>query len=188
MPSHDSFVTIEVMTPDQYKNGGVDLSINYCFVESPLGKFILASTPKGLCHIFFEEDPNKAFKDLQERFPNARFKRMRDRFQQDVLFLLKGEWDKNQEIKLHVLGTPFQFKVWKSLLKIPVGRLSTYLKIAQSIGNPKASRAVGNAIAKNPMAFVIPCHRVISSDGRVGGYRWGVTKKISMISWESRKS
>lgn len=184
---HDLFVTIEGMTPGEFKNGGADLRINYCFAESPFGKIIVASTHKGVCHMHFEEDEQKALHDLQARFPAALFHQITDKFQQDALFIFQEDWQQLDQIKLHLAGTPFQLKVWESLLKIPMGGLSTYGNIAQNIGNVKSSRAVGTAIGSNPVAFLIPCHRVIQSSGKVGGYMWGANKKTAIIGWEAAR-
>ncbi|CDZ76423.1 Regulatory protein of adaptative response [Legionella massiliensis] len=182
---HDLFVSIEGMTPGEFKNGGADLTINYCFAESPFGKVIVASTKKGVCNISFEDDENKAILDLKNRFPNAKYQQITDKFQQDALLIFQKDWKHLDKIKLHLAGTPFQLKVWESLLKIPMGALVTYGDIAQNIGNPKSSRAVGSAIGSNPVAFLIPCHRVIRSSGEISGYLWGNTKKKAIIGWEA---
>ena len=184
---HDLFVTIEGMTPGEFKNGGEQLEINYCFAESPFGKVIIASTAKGVCHIFFEEDEQLALNDLKQRFPHAKYHHITDKFQQDALFIFQKDWQQLDKIKLHLKGTPFQLKVWESLLKIPMGRLASYGAIAQSLGSPNASRAVGSAIGRNPVAFLIPCHRVIQASGHMGGYMWGTTRKSSIIGWEAAK-
>lgn len=136
----------------------------------------------------FEEEEEKAILDLQAKFPNATFQRKLDLIQQNALFIFQNDWSKLPEIKLHLKGTDFQLKVWESLLKIPMGKLSTYGTIAEQIGNPKASRAVGTAIGSNPVAFLIPCHRVIQSTGNFGGYMWGNTRKTAIIGWESAKT
>ncbi len=182
---HDLFVSIEGMTPAEYKNGGKELVINYSFAESAFGSIIVASTAKGVCYMAFEEDELKALQDLQVRFPNASFHRKLDQMQQNALFIFQNDWSRLSEIKLHLKGTDFQLKVWESLLKIPMGRLSTYGSIAESIGSPAASRAVGTAIGSNPVAFLIPCHRVIQSSGIFGGYMWGPTRKAAIIGWEA---
>lgn len=181
---HDLFVSIEGMTPAEYKNGGKNLSIRYSFAESPFGNLIVASTDKGVCHMAFGEDEDKALADLRMLFPNASFQRRLDLLQQNALFIFQNDWSRLPEIKLHLKGTDFQLKVWESLLKIPMGKLSTYGDIAQRIGHPKASRAVGTAIGSNPVAFLIPCHRVIQSSGKFGGYLWGPTRKTAIIGWE----
>ena len=181
---HDLFINIEGMTPAEYKNGGKNLSINYSFAESPFGNLIVASTAKGVCFMAFSEDETKALEDLKHKFPNATFQRKLDLIQQNALFIFQNDWSKLPEIKLHLKGTEFQLKVWETLLKIPMGQLSTYRSIATKIGHPNASRAVGTAIGSNPVAFLIPCHRVIQSTGTFGGYMWGSTRKTAIIGWE----
>ena len=184
---HDLFVNIEGMTPGEYKNGGESLSINYSFAESPFGNIIVASTTKGVCHIAFADEEEKAFLALTNKYPNARYKQMTDLIQQNALFIFTHDWTKLHQIKLHLKGTDFQIKVWETLLKIPMGRLTTYGNIATHIEKPKASRAVGTAIGDNPVSFLIPCHRVIQSTGIFGGYHWGSTRKAAMIGWEAAK-
>ncbi|MES2645767.1 MAG: methylated-DNA--[protein]-cysteine S-methyltransferase [Bacteroidota bacterium] len=182
---HDLFISIEGMTPAEYKNGGKNLSINYSFAESPFGAIVIASTSKGVCFMAFEEHEEKALQDLESKFPNATFHRKLDLIQQNALFIFQNDWSKLNEIKLHLKGTGFQLKVWESLLKIPMGKLVTYGSIALKVGNQNASRAVGTAIGSNPVAFLIPCHRVIQSSGTLGGYMWGTTRKTAIIGWES---
>lgn len=185
---HDLFVNIESMTPGEFRNGGETLAINYSFYESPFGKIIIASTSKGICHLFFEENEAKATVDLQRRFPNARFDQVVDRFQMNALRIFNADWQKPDQVKLHLRGTTFQLKVWQALLKIPMGTLETYGHIAKTINNPNAPRAVGSAIGRNPVALLIPCHRVIQATGQVGGYMWGSTRKSAVIGWEAAKS
>lgn len=185
---HDLFINIEGMTPAEYKNGGKNLSVNYSFAESPFGNLIVASTQKGVCYMAFDDDESHALNDLKQKFPNAMFQRTLDLIQQNALFIFQNEWSKLPEIKLHLKGTNFQLKVWETLLKIPMGQLSTYGTIAGQIGNANASRAVGTAIGSNPVAFLIPCHRVIQSSGSIGGYMWGNTRKTAIIGWESAKT
>lgn len=185
---HDLFINIEGMTPAEYKNGGKNLSVNYSFAESPFGNLIVASTQKGVCYMAFDDDESNALNDLKQKFPNAMFQRTLDLIQQNALFIFQNEWGKLPEIKLHLKGTNFQLKVWETLLKIPMGQLSTYGTIAEHIGNTNASRAVGTAIGSNPVAFLIPCHRVIQSSGNIGGYMWGNTRKTAIIGWESAKT
>ncbi|MDW8850330.1 methylated-DNA--[protein]-cysteine S-methyltransferase [Flavobacterium sp. MMLR14_040] len=181
---HDLFVNIEGMTPAEYKNGGKNLEINFSFAESPFGNIIVASTQKGVCFMAFAEDEERGLEDLKHKFPNAAFSRKLDLAQQNALFIFQNDWSKLSEIKLHLKGTDFQLKVWETLLKIPMGQLSTYGSIAQKIEKPNASRAVGTAIGSNPVAFLIPCHRVIQSSGIFGGYMWGNTRKTAIIGWE----
>lgn len=184
---HDLFVSIEGMTPGEFKNGGEQLNINYSFADSPFGKLIVASTTKGICHLFFEEDEEQALSGLKSRFPNAIYRQVMDQSQQDALFIFQKDWRQLNQIKLHLSGTSFQLKVWESLLTIPEGRLTTYGNLAEKINKPKAFRAVGSAIGSNPVAFLIPCHRVIQSSGHLGGYRWGTTRKSVLIGWEAAR-
>ena len=129
------------MTPGEYKNGGENLTINYSFAESPFGNILVASTSKGICHMAFADDEEEALRILQSKFPNALYKQMVDLKQQNVLYIFTHDWSKLGEIKLHLKGTEFQLKVWETLLKIPMGQLSTYGSIAKySIDNPKANR------------------------------------------------
>ncbi len=182
---HDLFVNIEGMTPGEFKNGGEALVINYSYAESPFGNILVASTPKGICHMAFADDEREAIKDLHHRFPNAAFKQVVDLIQQNALYIFTQDWTKLKEIKLHLKGTGFQLKVWETLLKVPMGGLATYGEIAASIDQPTASRAVGTAIGDNPVAFLIPCHRVIKSTGSIGQYHWGSTRKTAIIGWEA---
>lgn len=182
---HDLFINIEGMTPAEYKNGGKNLAINYSFAESPFGNIIVASTQKGICYMAFNEDEKQALSELKSKFPNASFNQKLDLIQQNALFIFQNDWSKLNEIKLHLKGTDFQLKVWETLLKIPLGQLATYGFIAQKIKNSNAARAVGTAIGSNPVAFLIPCHRVIQSSGNFGGYMWGNTRKTAIIGWEA---
>lgn len=185
---HDLFINIEGMTPGEYKNGGENLNINYSFAESPFGNLIVASTQKGICHIAFYNEELSALRNLKKLFPLASYKQMMDLDQQNALFIFNHDWKKLNQIKLHLKGTDFQLKVWETLLKIPMGKVSTYGAIADKLQNPKASRAVGTAIGDNPVAFLIPCHRVIQSSGALGGYHWGMDRKSAIIGWEAAKT
>lgn len=185
---HDLFINIEGMTPGEFKNDGEQLHINYSFAESPFGNIIVASTVKGICHLAFANDPIQALQQLQMKFKKASFTQITDTIQQNALFVFTQDWKNLSKIKLHLKGTAFQLKVWEALLKIPMGGLSTYSGIAQTIGNAKASRAVGTAIGDNPVAFLIPCHRVIQSTGVIGQYHWGSSRKTAIIGWEAARS
>jgi len=182
---HDLFMNIEGMTPAEYKNGGKDLSINYSFAESPFGNIIVASTPKGICYMAFADNREEAFNNLKAQFPNAQYTQMVDLAQQNALFIFKKDWSELSKIKLHLKGTSFQLKVWEALLNIPMGGLTTYSSVAAAIHQPNASRAVGSAVGDNPVAFLIPCHRVIKSTGEAGQYHWGATRKSAIIGWEA---
>ncbi len=185
---HDLFVNIEGMTPGEYKNGGQDLSIHYRFAQTLFGNTIIASTTKGICYIAFIENQEQGLTDLKNTFPNAQYQEQNDLFQASALPFFNQDWNHLQQVKLHLKGTDFQLKVWEALLKIPMGKLSTYGTIAEQIGNPKGSRAVGTAIGSNPIAFLIPCHRVIQSTGTFGGYMWGPTRKTIIIGWEAAQN
>lgn len=181
---HDLFVSIEGMTPGEYKNEGENLVINYSFAETPFGDILIASTHKGVCHISFSKDEKEELQSLKARFPKAIFTQKTDLFQQAALQVFKNDGSDPDKIKLHLKGTPFQIKVWEALLKIPLGSVSTYSSVAASIESPKASRAVGTAVGDNPVAFLIPCHRVIRSTGIIGDYHWGSTRKTAILGWE----
>jgi len=184
---HDLFVKIEGMTPGEYKNKGENLSINYSYEESLFGKILVASTTKGICYMGFSDEKNIAFSELEKRFPKANFIQQTDEIQQNALLIYTQDWSKINQIKLHLKGTDFQLKVWEALLKIPMGNLATYGNIAKEIQKPNASRAVGTAIGSNPIAYLIPCHRVIQSTGIFGGYMWGTIRKTAIIGWEASK-
>ncbi len=185
---HDLFINIEGMTPAEYRDGGKNLLINYSFAESPFGNIIVASTAKGICYMAFADDQSAALTALQGYFPNAGFSQVVDRVQQNALFIFTQDWTKLNKIKLHLKGTDFQLKVWQTLLKIPMGQLNTYGNVAQQIAHPRASRAVGTAIGSNPVAFLIPCHRVIQSSGIIGNYMWGSNRKTAIIGWEGSRA
>lgn len=184
---HDLFIKIEGMTPGEYKNGGENLHINYSFAESPFGNLLVASTSKGICHMAFADDETSALREFQRNFPNAHYRQMVDLIQQNALHIFTHDMSQLTEMKLHLKGTQFQLKVWNTLLKIPLGQLTTYGSIAQSINTPNASRAVGSAVGDSPVAFLIPCHRVIRSAGTLGQYHWGSTRKSAIIGWEAAK-
>ena len=186
---HDLFMKVEGMTPGEYKNGGEFLHINYSFAESPFGHLIVASTPKGICYMAFADEGREgAFAALKTAFPNARYTQLVDSIQQNALFIFGQDWNRLGEIKLHLKGTPFQIKVWETLLRIPMGGLTTYAGLAREAGHEGAARAIGTAVAANPVAFLIPCHRVIRSTGHTGEYHWGSTRKNAIIGWEAAKA
>jgi AraC family transcriptional regulator of adaptative response/methylated-DNA-[protein]-cysteine methyltransferase len=187
MQRHDSFISIESMTPDEYKNGGESLTINYSFAESPFGDIIVAATPKGICYLAFSDDPTVAFNLLQAKFPKAHYHPMADAMQQNALLIFSPDWKKLGKIKLHLKGTDFQLQVWEALLKIPTGSLTSYGSIAAQLNRPKATRAVGTAIGNNPVSLLVPCHRVVRSSGGLGGYHWGLDHKVAIIDWEATK-
>lgn len=185
---HDLFIKIEAMTPGEYKNGGENLEINYSFADTHFGKILIASTHKGICNIVFADDETLALVKLKAEYPHAEFKAtIPETYSQVLRFFCEGMIN-NDSLRLHLKGTAFQLKVWETLLTIPKGQLASYGNIASRINNPNASRAVGSAIGDNPVAYFIPCHRIIRSTGIFGGYMWGIERKTAMIGWEGVKN
>lgn len=184
---HDLFVQIEGMTPGEYKQGGAALMIHYSFAESPFGNMIVASTNKGICYMAFADNEEQALEELTQQFPQARYRQMTDMHQQQALYIFTQDWSRLHEIRLHLKGTPFQLKVWETLLRIPMGNAASYGQIAAALDRPAASRAVGTAVGDNPVAFLIPCHRVLRASGNIGQYHWGSTRKAAMLGWEAAK-
>jgi AraC family transcriptional regulator, regulatory protein of adaptative response / methylated-DNA-[protein]-cysteine methyltransferase len=184
---HDHFVTLEAVTPGEYKNGGRGLVIQYGIHDTPLGNMFAAITPRGVCRLEFLDDldSDEVLVVLRGSWPNAELNRSEaaTRYVIDALFSEKVSL-RPGPLSLSVVGTNFQVAVWRALLRIPSGKLATYSQIATALGYPKASRAVGNAIGSNPLALLIPCHRVIQKSGAMGGYRWGVPKKRMVQTWE----
>lgn len=180
---HDSFVSIEAMTPAEYKNGGAGLVIHYSMADTLFGKAIAASTTKGLCYLAFEcEEPLE--ERLRHLFPNAEFVQATDPQHTKAFAYLNGERNFSGPLHLHLRGTDFQLKVWEALLRIPETAFKTYGSLAKEVGSDKASRAVGGAVGANPVAYLIPCHRVIQQSGIIGGYRWGPLRKAIMLGRE----
>ena len=182
---HDLFVHIEGMTPGEFKNGGEQLHIRHSIAQTPFGDVLVASTDKGICHMAFCDDTAVAIDKLMGHFPNAHYQQSSDEMQRNALLIFKQNGHELKQVKLHLKGTEFQLKVWEALLKIPAGQLISYGQLAQRINKPKAARAVGTANGDNPVAFLIPCHRVIQSSGALGGYHWGLSRKAAMIGWEA---
>ncbi|MCX2739399.1 bifunctional transcriptional activator/DNA repair enzyme AdaA [Pontibacter anaerobius] len=183
---HDLFVKIEGMTPGQYKSKGEELLLKYSFGACQFGTYLVASTEKGICHLHFYQDREQALMELQQAWPKAQLVQQQDRMHQQVSAFFENTLSSEMgHINLHLSGTPFQLKVWEALLRIPEAHLSSYSTLAKQIDMPTASRAVGTAIGSNPIAFLIPCHRVIRSVGGIGEYRWGSERKMAMIGWEA---
>lgn len=182
---HDLFIRIEGMTPGEFKNGGADLVIRYSYFQTPFGNMLVASTTKGICLMTFADNDGLALEQLQQQFPNAQLSEKADPLHLAAVQVFQSGNQAINPLQLHVKGSPFQLKVWEALLNIPSGGLTTYGQVAASIQHPNASRAVGTAIGSNPVAFLIPCHRVIRSDGQYGGYMWGSTRKSAIIGWEA---
>lgn len=181
---HDLFIQLEGMTPGEYKNGGARLNIAYEYADSPLGRLLLASTDKGLCHLHFIDDEQQALNELQVAFPQAQLHAGHSALHQQALRVFTQPRDKPNSLRLHLRGTPFQLKVWQGLLRIPAGQLRSYGTLAHELGCPQSARAVGTAIGRNPVAYLIPCHRVIQASGQPGGYRWGVLRKRGLLAQE----
>jgi len=183
---HDLFLQLEGITPGEYKNQGQQLHLRYSTGSCQFGDYLVASTPKGICHLHFYKDRTQALQELQAAWPKAVLTNQQDILHQQVQQFFQNQLTAgHQKLPLHLKGTPFQLKVWEALLQIPEGGLSSYAGLAQRIGHPAASRAVGTAIGSNPIAFLIPCHRVIRSVGGIGEYRWGSERKMAMIGWEA---
>ena len=185
---HDLFVTFEAMTPGEFKKMGAGLEISYGFDYTPFGQCLVAVTERGICHLGFVDKDNRAeaFNHLQQAWPEARLIEDQTHISEIVrrIFRLKQPAD-SRPFHLHLKGTNFQVNVWRALLTIPVGSIVSYQDIAALIGHPKAFRAVANAIAINPVGYLIPCHRVISKSGKIHQYRWGSVRKKAIVGWEA---
>jgi len=182
---HELFVKLEGMTPSSYKNGGQNLTISYSFASTSFGRIIVAATDIGICHLAFYEDKATAIAVMQAQFPNATYIERETTQHTLVSDFFESKKQLSSPIKLHVKGTSFQLKVWEALLKIPLGALNTYGDVARYIGKANAARAVGTAIGSNPIAYLIPCHRVIQASGLFGGYMWGGLRKTAILGWEN---
>ena len=185
---HDLFITIDAMAPGAYKQGGVGLVIDYNYAETPFGQVIVASTSIGVCYMAFKPHAGAALEALTKKFPNAQYNHASTAFQQQALIMFDQDWSRLQNVNLHLPASKFQIKVWNALLKIPMGVVASYGDIAQHIGQPSAARAVGTAIANNPVAFLIPCHRVVRKNGAIGGYKWDAARKQAILGWETARS
>ena len=185
---HDLFVTHEAMSPGEWKARGGGLSICYGFHSSPFGVALVMVTARGLAGLAFADPGNEqaALADMCSRWPEARYSENRAATAPYAARIFDpAQWSCEQPLKIVLIGTDFQVQVWESLLKIPMGKAKTYSDIAQEIGRPKASRAVGAAIGRNPVSFVVPCHRALGKSGALTGYHWGVTRKRAMLGWEA---
>jgi len=185
---HDHFVQLEAVTPGEFKSGGAGLTIDYGVYNSPFGNIFVAATARGICKLsFIDQDKVELhIDDLQRRWPKASLRNQNsDRLK--IIESLFTHQELKRPLSLHVTGTNFQVSVWRALLQIPAGALTSYSQIADAVGRPKAARAVGTAIGSNPVAFFIPCHRVLQQSGNIGGYLWGTTRKHAMHAWESAR-
>lgn len=177
---------IEPMTRQEFLGREKRLTISYSIIKVSLGSFLVASTTKGVCFLMPAEKRWAPVDELKKRFPHARFRKQKVKHHVRTAMLLRGRYEKVSDFHFHLHGTNFQIAVWEDLLQIPSGMVTTYLDIAKRVGRPKAARPVGQAVGKNPIVYLIPCHRVICKDGTLGGYHWGVTKKIKYLNMETK--
>jgi AraC family transcriptional regulator, regulatory protein of adaptative response / methylated-DNA-[protein]-cysteine methyltransferase len=185
---HDLFVTHEAMSPGDFKTRGGGLTIRCGFHPSPFGMALIMTTERGICGLAFanEEGEEAALKDMTRRWPDAVYVRDDAAAAAEASLVFDpSRWSADKPLRIVLIGTDFQIKVWKSLLEVPMGKATTYGTIAQKIGAPKASRAVGAAVGANPISFVVPCHRAVGATGALTGYHWGLTRKRAMLGWEA---
>ncbi len=185
---HDLFVTHEAMSPGDFKTRGGALTIRYGFHPSPFGHALVMTTERGICGVAFADggDENAALADMTRRWPQATYVRDASATAGEAARVFDPtRWSAEQPLRIVLIGTDFQIRVWKSLLDVPMGKATTYGKIAAGIGSPKASRAVGAAVGANPVSFVVPCHRAVGSTGALTGYHWGLTRKRAILGWEA---
>ncbi|SOH93242.1 AraC family transcriptional regulator, regulatory protein of adaptative response / methylated-DNA-[protein]-cysteine methyltransferase [Monaibacterium marinum] len=182
---HDLFVRWEAMTPGEYARGGAGITISYGWFDSPFGEVLALGTDRGLCGMAFAAESTRAdtFTDMSSRWPAATFVEA----PQNIAKWAQAAFGEGGEARLHLIGAPFQIKVWEALLSIPSGHVTTYSQIAEVIGNPKAVRAVGTAVGRNPVSWLIPCHRAMRKSGGLGGYHWGLPVKRAMLAWEAAR-
>jgi AraC family transcriptional regulator of adaptative response/methylated-DNA-[protein]-cysteine methyltransferase len=185
---HDLFVTHEAMSPGEWKAGGAGMTLRYGFHPSPFGVAIVMTTGRGLAGLAFADpgEEQMALADMQQRWPRATYVEDQAGTVSYAQRIFDPErWNADQPLRVVLIGTDFEVRVWDALLKIPMGCAATYSDIARKLDNPKASRAVGAAVGKNPVSFVVPCHRVMGKSGELTGYHWGITRKQAMLGWET---
>ncbi|SDG96081.1 DNA-O6-methylguanine--protein-cysteine S-methyltransferase /Transcriptional regulator Ada [Bradyrhizobium sp. Rc2d] len=185
---HDLFVTHEAMSPGEWKNGGAGLTLRYGFHPSPFGTAIVIATDRGLSGLAFADhgEEKAALADMTRRWPKATYVEDHDGTAPLAARIFDPKlWRPDQPLRVVLIGTDFEVRVWETLLKIPMGRAVSYSDIACNINSPKASRAVGAAVGKNPVSFVVPCHRALGKSGTLTGYHWGITRKQAMLGWEA---
>jgi len=185
---HDLFVTHEAMSPGEWKARGEGLTVSYGFHPSPFGLALVMTTPRGLAGLAFADPGGEraALDDMRSRWPKARYVEDMAATAPTARRIFETErWRPDQPLRVVLIGTDFEVRVWENLLTIPMGKLTTYSDLAKHAGNPKAARAVGAAVGKNPISFVVPCHRVVGKCGDVTGYHWGITRKRAMLGWEA---
>lgn len=179
-------LTIIPMSQEEFLGQHKRLVISYSIVNVPIGKILIASTAKGICFLMPGATPWSPVETLKRHFPKAQIRCKNVHFHREAVQLFKQKPHDVKQLPLHLYGTPFQLSVWENLLTIPVGKVTSYLEIAKHIKRPKAARPVGQAVGSNPIMYLIPCHRVICSNGKLGGYRWGISKKIKILNRETR--
>ncbi len=186
---YDHFVQLEAVTPGEYKQRGAGLIIDHGVHDTPFGQAFVALTPRGVCNFSFldEQDPQAPLTALAQRWPAAELREAPSRTQGVIHTMFDGSKTPDRPISLHVSGTNFQISVWRALLQIPPAKVVSYAQVASAVGNPKAARAVGLAVGANPVALMIPCHRVIQQNGKLGGYHWGETRKQAIHAWEAAR-
>ncbi|HWM47668.1 MAG TPA: bifunctional helix-turn-helix domain-containing protein/methylated-DNA--[protein]-cysteine S-methyltransferase [Xanthobacteraceae bacterium] len=188
---HDLFVAHEAMSPGEWKKGGEGLTMHYGFHPSPFGIALVVTTERGLAGLAFADmgDEPAALADMQQRWPRATYvEDIAGTAEVARRIFEPSLWRADQPLRVVMIGTDFEVRVWETLLAIPMGRASTYSDIARRLGNPKASRAVGAAVGKNPISFVVPCHRVLGKSGDITGYHWGLTRKRAILGWEAGRT
>ncbi|MDO7556516.1 MAG: bifunctional helix-turn-helix domain-containing protein/methylated-DNA--[protein]-cysteine S-methyltransferase [Loktanella sp.] len=183
---HDMFVKWEAMSPGDFARAGEGLTINYGWFDSAFGPALSMGTDRGICGLAFSAEfgPDIAMSDLRSRWPKATYVENPDA----IAAWTKSALGLSGDTKLHMIGAPFQLQVWEALLRIPSGHVTTYSEIALSIGRPKAVRAVGTAVGRNPVSLLIPCHRALRKSGALGGYHWGLPIKRTLLAWESARA
>jgi len=186
---HDLFVNHEALTPGDYRRD--DLTLSYGFHPSPFGEAIIVATPRGLAGLGFVDGGDRAvaLDDMRRRWPRANF--VADDAVTAPLAARAFDpdlWRPEQPLRIVMIGTDFEVRVWEALLKVPMGRATTYSDLARHLGKPKAARAVGGAVGRNPISFVVPCHRVLGRSGALTGYHWGLARKQAIIGWEAGKA
>jgi AraC family transcriptional regulator of adaptative response/methylated-DNA-[protein]-cysteine methyltransferase len=185
---HDLFVTHEAMSPGEWKSGGEGLTVKFGFHPSPFGQALIMATERGLAGLAFADpgDEPAALADMKGRWPKATYLADQARTAPVARRIFDSrQWRPEQPLRVVLIGTDWEVRVWETLLQIPMGRLATYSGIADKVCSPAASRAVGAAVGKNPISFVVPCHRVVGKSGDLTGYHWGVTRKRAMLGWEA---
>jgi AraC family transcriptional regulator of adaptative response/methylated-DNA-[protein]-cysteine methyltransferase len=185
---HDLFVTHEAMSPGEWKVGGEGLTISYGFHPCPFGTALVMNTPRGLAGLALADagKERSALKDMRSRWPKARYVEDLAATAATARRIFDPAlWRPEQPLRVVLIGTDFEVRVWEKLLTIPMGKLDTYSGVAAKLGEPKAARAVGAAVGKNPICFVVPCHRVVGKNGDITGYHWGLTRKRAMLGWEA---